>query len=127
MLHGQVFGSFEHFAGAFVGITHLALLVIGHGHDAQGKNFVDLRPVEQVARTFRRNLRVIVKNDGRGKHGVALAFGSDQNRPGSDILAARGELLQILGRLKQRYELAIGHPQQDVSGDQRPHQSRDRG
>ena len=38
----HLLGAFEDAAGAIVGLTHLAFLIVCEGEDAQGKNFVDL-------------------------------------------------------------------------------------
>ncbi len=64
-------------------------------HDAQRKDLVDLRAVEQIAGAFGSNLRIIVENDGGSQQSVALAWISYQHRPRANVLTLRGELLQF--------------------------------
>jgi hypothetical protein len=57
-------GPLEQRERARVGRRHFTLLRIRHGENAQRQDFVDFRAVKEVARTFRRDFRVIIKDDG---------------------------------------------------------------
>ena len=74
MLGRKRFGPFEDAAGALVAAAHGALFFVRQRQDAQREDLVDLGAVEKVARTLRRDLRIVVENDGRREHGVALAL-----------------------------------------------------
>ena len=49
----------------------LASFFLGQRQDAQAQDLVDLGAVEKIARALRRDLRIIVKNDRSGQHGIA--------------------------------------------------------
>ena len=86
---GQGLDPFEQGAGMAVGGGHLLLFGIGHRQNAQGQDLVDLGAVEQIAWAFGGDLRVVVKNDRRGQHRVAVPLAADQHRPGPLIDAGR--------------------------------------
>src|SRR5262245_13046460 len=62
---GQHFAAIENLACPFVAFAHLPFLIVGQREDAERQDFVDLRSVEEVARTFRRDLRIVIENDRR--------------------------------------------------------------
>src|SRR5262249_17945660 len=41
LLFGQRFGSLQNLAGAFIRVSHLALLFVGHRHHPQQQNFIN--------------------------------------------------------------------------------------
>ena len=97
-----------------VGGGHFLLFGIGHRQDAQGQDLVDLGAVEQIARAFRGDLRVVVENDRRGQHRVAVPLAADQHRPGPLIDAGGRGLAQLRGRVDQRQKRAIAHAEDRV-------------
>src|SRR5207245_9400715 len=62
----------------------LALLLLGEREDAQREDLVDLRGVEEVARTLRGDLRMVVQDDGRRQHRFGPAH---QYRPPTVVVA----------------------------------------
>src|SRR5271156_6199523 len=114
--HG--FRALQNFARAVIRTAHFLLFFVCHGQNTQRQNFVDLRAVEEIAGAFRSNLRVIVENDRRREHGVALAVFSNKNRPGSDVLAGCGKFAALFRRIDQRYKFAAACFQNGVGGNQ---------
>ena len=47
-----------------------AFLVVGERENTQRENFVDLGAIEESARALGRDLRIVVKDDGRREHGI---------------------------------------------------------
>jgi hypothetical protein len=58
-------------ARAFVGGCRFALLPIGHRHDAKRQQLVNLGRIEEIARAFGSNHRVVVQNNRRRQHQIA--------------------------------------------------------
>ena len=85
---------------------HGAFLLVGQSQDAQGQHLIDFRAVEEVARTFRRHLRVIVEDDRRGEQRIRLPLLADEDRPGADIAAGVSRFAPTRGWIEQRNELA---------------------
>src|SRR5208283_37926 len=61
----QCFCALEKLARTRIGLANFLFLPIGHGQNAERKNLVNLRPVEQIAWALRRDLGIVVQNDGR--------------------------------------------------------------
>ena|SRR5579872_2224585 len=105
MFQREHLSSFENPPGAVVAAAHLELFVIGHGEDSQRQDFIDLRAVEKIARAFGSDLRIVVKNDGRGKKQISLPFFSSEHEssehgPGSDVAASGYRGLELIGRIE---------------------------
>src|SRR3984957_11698066 len=113
----------QHLSGALVRLAHLALLIIGQRHDPQRENFVNLGSVKQISCAFGRNQGIVVENDRRGEHGVALSFLSNKNRPGSHVRTTRGQLAHLLRRREQRDKPSILQAEDGMSRDQGLYQS----
>src|SRR6202030_4464326 len=86
---GQRFRSLKKSASTIVDGSHVALLVVRQGEDTQGKDFVDLGCVKEIARTFRCHFRIIVEYNRRRQHRVRRALLTDEHRP-SSLIAASG-------------------------------------
>ena len=71
-----------------VGAAGLGLLLLGHRHDPQGEDLVDLGGVEQVAGALRRDRRVVAEHDRRDEHGVGAVVVRDHHRPAPVLHAA---------------------------------------
>src|SRR3984957_14649597 len=89
----QGLGSLQNLPSALVAITHLAFFIFGQGQNSQSENLVDLGAIEQIARAFGCNLRVVVQDDRRRQHRIALVLFSYENRPGPDVFALNREWL----------------------------------
>ena len=61
----QSLRAFQDLAAAVAGFAHLALFFIAERQHAKGEHLVDLGAVEEIALAFRRDLRVVVKDDRR--------------------------------------------------------------
>ena len=72
---------------------------VGQGLDAERQDFIDLRAVEKIAGAFVGDLRIIVQDDRRRQHRVGVARSAHQHRPGADVPAAPGGIVQILRRI----------------------------
>jgi len=109
MVWSERLGPLENAPGEVIDLPHLRFLRVGHCHDPQCKNLIDLGAITEVARAFRRNPRVIIENNWRGKHRVALAalLLSHQHRVSSHLLATAGRFDIFRRRIEQRKELAI--------------------
>jgi hypothetical protein len=119
LLCGQIFGAFEDLACAFVGEAHFSLFLVGHGQDTEGKDFIDFRAVEEITRTFGRDLGVVVENDGRGQQRVAVAFLADQDGPEALVPAGLDDRPKCGGRIQKRDEFSLGALENRVRGDKR--------
>ena len=114
MLCRKRFGSFENSPRALVGAAHGGLLFLRQRQNAERKNFVDLSAVEKVSRAFRRELRIVVENDGLGEHGIALPRFTGEHGPGAEIATSSRGFLKLGRRFQQRDELAVLHTKDGV-------------
>ena len=69
-----------------VAVPHLKLFCLGHRQDSQRQNFIDFGAVEKVPCTFRRDLRVVVENDGAAQNRVRFPLLSYQNGPQTGVV-----------------------------------------
>ena len=100
-----------------VGAPGLRLLLVGEGEHTQAEDLVDLGGVEEVADALRGDLRLVVEDDRRRQHDVAVR--SDEHRERA-VVAATGDCLGGAVRwLEQRHERAVVDGEQGVHGDER--------
>ena len=103
---GQRLGALEDLARARVGVAHLGLLLVGQAEDVEHEHLVDLAAVEQVAGALGRDPRVVLEDDRRGEHRVALAGLADEHRPRALVAARAAASRSARGRIGQRDERA---------------------
>ena len=84
---GQGPGPLQQRTGMLVHRCHFPLLLFGQGQDAQCKQFVDLRAVEEAARALGGDPGIVVEDDGGGEQSIGLPWLADQYRPGADVIA----------------------------------------
>ena len=108
-------------------MAHLILLVIGQGHHAQGEHLVHFGCVVEVGGALRRDLRVIVENDGRAEQHVTLGAVADQHGKIADVAYRRSRHREVFRRVEKRDELAAGDGENGMRREQgaRAKQSRD--
>jgi len=68
----QCLGAFENLPRLFVATAHLPFLFVSQRHNAEAENLVNFGIVKEVTRAFRRHLRIVVENDWRREHRIAL-------------------------------------------------------
>src|SRR6202050_3943966 len=119
LLLRQSFGTFQNFARAIVGLAHFALFIVGQGHDTQRQYFVDFGAIEQIARAFGGDLGIVVENNRRREHGVALALVAYEHRPSTDVLTQLSEFAIGIGRINQGNKFSGASFQDGVCGNQR--------
>ena len=117
LLFGHIFSAIENGAGAVVGLAHFAFLIIGEGEDAQGEDFVDLGGVEEIASAFGSDLRMVVQDDGGGKHRIRIVSGKDG--PGAQVLTLGDGIFKARGRFEQGKKLSVLGAEDSVSRDER--------
>src|SRR5919205_3463064 len=103
---------------ARVGGAHLLFLLVREGEYVKDEQLIYLRPVEQVARALRGDLRVVVEDDRGREHPVPLPLLSDQHGPRLYVLAPLRGLPEFLGRVDQRDELSSLRLQRRVGRDE---------
>ena len=91
----------------------MRLLLVGHGHHAQGQDLVDLRGVIQRAFALFGDLRVVVQDDRRDEHQIVFARAAGQNGEATVLTTSRHRVDGRSRRVEQRDELAV-----DSLGDQ---------
>src|SRR5918911_499387 len=107
-------GPVEDLARPRIRLAHLPLLLVGEREDVQDQQLVDLAAVEEVARALGRDLRVVGENDRRAEHGAPVARLADEHRPDADVAAVLGRFPQLVGRVRERDELAAPGAQHGV-------------
>src|SRR3984885_1993943 len=80
---------------------------------------MDFRAVAEVPRAFRCDFWIIVKNDGRDEHRVALAFLADKHGPIAGDLALGRLSRQLRRRIEKGIELPSLGSQNGVRRNQR--------
>jgi len=111
-------GPLQYLPRAGVRGAHLRLLLIRQREDVQQEQLINLPAVEVVSLTFRRDLRVVIENNRRGKERVRFPLLPAQHRPRLDVLALRGGLFQRRGRVHQGDESPVLDRQNRVRRDE---------
>src|SRR5690242_17459942 len=60
----------QHLARSWIGVSHLAPLLIGEREHVEHEELIDLTRVEEIARALRCDARIVVQDDRRGEHRV---------------------------------------------------------
>ena len=95
------------------------LLLIGHRHDAQGEDLVDLRRVEERALALLGDLGVVVEDDRRHQHQRMVTGRSGQHGEATMVPASGDGAVGRCRWLEKRYEVAVGYRGNEVRADER--------
>src|SRR5581483_6659487 len=106
LLFGQIAGALPDIARPWIGAAHLLLFFLREREHAQGKHFVNFGGIKKVAGALRRDLRIVVQNDGRNQDRVASAGFTGQYREYTRVAAGGNAFLKFFGRFKQRNQLS---------------------